>query len=143
MRVERLARDAGLDDAIEILGVDREDAVHAAGVDRKPAIERIDMSFQRRAGAERHHRRVVPRADLDGVDDVLGGLGEQHRVGRRVGQPGQRMAVLLAHRLGGGDLVPEMRVEVGDERLDGRGRQRAFAAADLAHSGSLGRLSVL
>ena len=61
MRVERLAGDAGLDHAIEVLGVDGEHAVHAREIDANAAVQRIDVAFQRRAGAEADDRRVVPR----------------------------------------------------------------------------------
>ena len=99
-------------------------------VDRQPAMQRVDVALERGAGAEGHDRRVVLRADPHRVDHVLAALGEQHRVGRRVGQPGQRMAVLDAHRLRGDDLVAEFGVEVGGERGDGPRGELAFAAAD-------------
>src|SRR5579872_5626340 len=44
--VERLSRDARLDDAIEILGVNFDDAVHPRKVDRNAAVRRIEMAFQ-------------------------------------------------------------------------------------------------
>jgi hypothetical protein len=53
MLVELLARDPGLDDAIEILGVNREHAVHVAEIERDAAARRVDLAFQRSAGAER------------------------------------------------------------------------------------------
>ena len=66
----------------------------------------------------------------DRVDHVLAALGEQHRVRRRVGRPGQGVAVLDAHRLRCRDLVAEMRGRVADQRRDGLGRELAFAPAD-------------
>ena len=59
MLVERLARHAGLDDAIEVLGVHREHAVHVAEVEADAAAWRVDLAFQRGAGAEGHHRHAV------------------------------------------------------------------------------------
>ena len=51
--VELLARDARLDHAIEIFGMDRENAVHVLQVDADAAARRIDLAFERGAGAER------------------------------------------------------------------------------------------
>ena len=52
MLVERLAGDAGLDHAVEILGVHREHLVHVAQVDRDAAGGRVDLALERGAGAE-------------------------------------------------------------------------------------------
>ena len=64
MVVERLAGHAGLDDAVEVLGVDGEHAVHPRAVDRDAAVQRVDVAFERGAGAERHDRRVMGGGDL-------------------------------------------------------------------------------
>ena len=61
MLVERLARDAGLDDAIEILGVHGQHLVHVAEVDRHAAERRVDVAFQRGAGAEGDDRHACAR----------------------------------------------------------------------------------
>ena len=126
---ERLARHAGLDDAIEVFGVNREHAVHARQSMRDAAVQRVDMAFQRSADAERDDRRVMRGADAHGVDDVLRAVGEHHRVGRRVVGPGQRVAMLTAHRLGGDEAVAEARREITGERCDCGGRKAALAAA--------------
>ena len=59
--VERLvqlqARDAGLDGRVEILDADAHDLVHLAKIDRDAAADRVDVPFERRAGAERHDRQ--------------------------------------------------------------------------------------
>ena len=57
--VERLAGDAGLDHAVEILGVHLEHLVHVAEVDRHAALRRVDMAFERGADAERNDRHAV------------------------------------------------------------------------------------
>ncbi len=62
--VELLAGDAGLDHAVEVLGVDGEHRVHPRAVERDPAVRRIDMALERGADAERDDRRVVPGAEL-------------------------------------------------------------------------------
>ena len=85
---------------------------------RHAAVQRVDMAFERGADAERHDRRVVPGADLHRVDHVLARFGEDHGVGRRIGDPGQRVAVLLAHGLGGDDAIAESGGEIGVERGD-------------------------
>ena len=62
--VELLAGDAGLDDAIEIFGVDGENIVHAREVERDAAMGRVDMAFERRADrrTERSARHAGRRA---------------------------------------------------------------------------------
>ena len=60
--VERLAGDAGLDHAVEVLGVHRQHLVHVAEVDRDAAVRRVDVAFERGAGAERDDRHAdAPR----------------------------------------------------------------------------------
>ena len=59
MLVELLAGDARLDDAVEVLGMHREDAVHVAEIDRDAAGRRVDLAFERAAGAERDHRHAM------------------------------------------------------------------------------------
>ena len=129
VRIERLARYAGLDDAIEILGVDRENPVHAAAVQRESAVERVDVAFERCADAERHNRRIMRRANAHGVDHVLAALGEHDSVRRRVRQPGQRMAMLHPHGLGRHELVAEPGGERSRERRDDFRRQFSLALA--------------
>ena len=98
------------------------------------------MALERRADAERNDRRVVPGAELDEVDHVVPGLGEHHRVGRLVLEPGQRVPVRLADRLGGGEPIAKAGGEIGIERGDRFARETAFALADgeLRHGGFLG-----
>ena len=57
-------------------------------------------------------------------------LGEHDRVRRLVLEPGQRVAVLAADRLGGGEAIAEARGEVGVEGGDGFRREPALALAD-------------
>ncbi len=130
MLVELLAGDAGLDHAIEIVGVDGENGVHAREVERDAAMRGVDMAFERRADAERNDRRVVPGAELDQVDHVIFVFGEHHRVRRLVLEPGQRVAVRLADRLGSGEAVAETGGEIGIERGDRVARKAALALAD-------------
>ena len=61
--VERLAGDAGLDHAIEILGVHGQHLVHVAEIDRYAAERRVDVALERGADAERDDRHAVGRAD--------------------------------------------------------------------------------
>ena len=73
LRVQRLARDAGLDDAVEIFGMNGEHLVHASDVEADAAMRRVHMALERRARAERNDRGVMRRADLHAVDDVFAG----------------------------------------------------------------------
>ena len=128
--VELLPGDAGLDDTIEIIGVDGENSVHAREVERDAAMRRVDMALERGTYSERNDRRVVPGAELHEVDHVLFVFGEDHGVGRLVLEPGQGMPVRLANRLGGGEAIAEAGGEVGIERGDRVGREAALALAD-------------
>ena len=56
--VERFARDAGLHDAIGVVGVDGQHLVHARQVDADAAVRRADVTFERRARAVRDHRNA-------------------------------------------------------------------------------------
>ena len=111
--------------------MDREHPVHAAEVQRKPAVERVDVTFERGADAERHKRRIMRRTDAHGVDHVLSALGEYDGVWRRVRQPGQRMAVLHPHRLGRHEPVAEPGGKRTRQRRDDLRRQFSLSLANL------------
>ena len=128
--VELLAGDAGLDHAVEILGVDGENRVHTRTVERDPAVRRIDMALERGADAERDDRRVVPGAEFDEVDHVFPGFGEHDCIRRLVLEPGQRMPMRLADRGRSGEAVAEPGGEIDAERSDRVGAGTAFALAD-------------
>src|SRR5256714_867201 len=109
MLVQRLAGDAGLDHAVEILGVNFQHPVHVAQVDADAAGRRVDLSLQRRAGAESNHGNSVFRANPHHILDVRGLLGHDNRVWRLRCQPRRGMGVLIAHRLGSDQPVAEPR----------------------------------
>ena len=113
MIVELLARDAGLDHAVEVGLVHGEDAVHARQIERDAAERRVDVAFERGAGAERDHRHAGLGAELHDVGDLGFGLGEQDGVGRLALEPGERVGVLLAQRLAQREAVAEARGQVG------------------------------
>ena len=58
MIVKRLACHAGFDHAVEILSVHGEDAVHVREIERHAAEGRVDLAFERGAGAERNDRHA-------------------------------------------------------------------------------------
>jgi hypothetical protein len=115
--VELLARDARLHDRVEVLLVHREHLVHAAHVDAHAALHGEDVAFQGRAHAVGDHRHAVAAADVDDVAHLLGALRERHRVGRRVGQVGLVLAVVLADARGRGDALAEQRLQLGEHAL--------------------------
>ena len=106
--VELLAGDAGLDDAVEILGVHREHPVHVAEVDRHAAERRVDVALQRRAGAERDDRHAVRRADAHDLLHVLGDCGKTTASGGSLATQVSGVAMLLAHRLRGDEAIAEL-----------------------------------
>ena len=124
--VELLAGDAGLDGAVEVLRVDREDAVHAHQVERDAARGRVDVAFERGAGAVGDHGHPVVGADADDVGDLGGGVGEGHGVGGLGRDPGGGVAVLVADRLPGLEPVAEALAQDRGDGRDGGGvaRQR-------------------
>jgi hypothetical protein len=63
MLVQRLAGDAGLDHAIQILCMNFKNPVHVAQIDADAAGRRVDLALQRGAGAEGDHGNRVFGAD--------------------------------------------------------------------------------
>jgi hypothetical protein len=117
--VQRLAGDAGLDHAIQILGMNFENSIHVAQVDADAAGGRVDLPLQRGAGAERDHGNAEMSADPHHILDVGGFLRHHHGVRRLRRQPGGGMGVLFAHRLRGDQPVAEPR----RKRLNGAGHR--------------------
>ena len=133
MRVERLARHAGLHHRVEILGVHGQHAVHARQVDGHPAADRQDVAFERSAGAVGNHRKLVRGAGLDHRRDLLGGQRKHHRVGRRVGEVRFVVTVMRAHRVGDRHALG---AERGPELVEQRGGNFAaqvFGGYGLVH----------
>ena len=81
-RVELTMRDARLDRDVEILGAEPHDPVHARHVDRDASLERGHVPLERGAGAERHDRRTMTRADRDDRCHFFGRLGKDDGVRR-------------------------------------------------------------
>ena len=120
MFVQRLAGDAGLDHAVQILGVDFQHLVHVAEIDADPAGGRVDLAFQRGSGAEGDHGHTKFGADPYRILDIGGFLRHHHRVRRLRRQPGGGMGMLVANRLRGDQPVAEprrQRVNGAFERL--------------------------
>ena len=116
MLVQGFAGDAGLDHAIQILGVDFQHPVHVAKIDANASGGRIDLPLQGRAGAERNHGNAVAGANPHHILNVGGLLREYHRIRRLRFQPGRGMGVLFAHRLRGDESIAEPRGELFDRR---------------------------
>ncbi len=134
--VERLAGDAGLDHAVEVLGMHRQHPVHVADVDRDAAVRRVDLTLERRAGAERDHRHAMAGADPHDLLHVGDALREHHRIRRLVHDPGQRVAVLLAHRLRGDEAVAEFLRQHADRGFDRSGVAARRGGFDERHHGA-------
>jgi len=119
MLVQRLAGDAGLDHAVEIVGMDFQHAVHVMEINADAAGGRIDVALERGAGAVGNHGHAMISADPYRVLDVRCPLCHHHGIRRLWLQPGGGVGVLVAHRLRGNQAVAEPR-----GKLFQRARQR-------------------
>ena len=112
--VELLARDAGLDHAVEVALVDGEHAVHAREVERQPAVRRVDVAFERGAGAERDDGHAMGAGHPHDLAHLVLVLDPDHGVGRLVGDPGDGVGMLAADRLPGLQPVAEALAQDGN-----------------------------
>src|SRR5215469_1454741 len=134
MFVELLAGDAGLDDAIEILGMHREHAVHVAKVEADAAARRVYLTLERGALAEADHRHAMRRAQSHDLLHLFGALRKHHRVRRLVLDPCGGVAVLLAQRLRGRQPIAVARRQRRDYGGGGLARfAAAFGGLDQSH----------
>src|SRR5690606_5548287 len=85
-----------------------------------PTQRRVDVALERGTLPERDKRDAMGGADAHDPLHVLGGLGIDDGVRRLVDDPGQRIAVLLAHGLRGDDAVAESRGQLRDRFGDDR-----------------------
>jgi hypothetical protein len=100
VRVELEARQSGLDRNVEILRAEAHHARHAREIDRDAAMNRIDVSFERAAHAERHDRPPVLRAHLHDGGDFRRCCRKHHAVRKSRRVPRLTMAVVLADGIG-------------------------------------------
>ena len=112
MFVELLARDTGLDAAIQILGVDLQHPVHAHHVDGNATLDGLHLAFQGRAGAEGNDRDTGGRAQLDDFRDFFRRFGETDGGGRFGRMPALVLAVGVTDCLGDADALPQKRLKV-------------------------------
>jgi hypothetical protein len=98
LRVQLLARHAGLDPAIEILRAHLQHAAHLRKVEAYAAVERRHVTLERRADAERDHRNARLVAHADDGRDLLGGLRKHDDVGHRCIRQSLAVRMLLPHR---------------------------------------------
>lgn len=82
MGIELLARHAGLDRTIEILGPNIQSLVHPGKVDRQPAVDDGGLALERRTCAIGNDRQAVRRAHLDQRAHFLGRRWIRYGVGR-------------------------------------------------------------
>ena len=106
---------SGLHHTVEIGLMHGEDAVHAGKIERDAAERRVDVTFERGAGAEGDHRHARLGAELHDLRDLGFGLGEEDGVGRLALEPGERIGVLLAKRLAQGEALAEARGKMSEE----------------------------
>ena len=98
--------------------MDGEHAIHVAEVKADAAAGRVDLAFERGAGAEGDHRHALGGAQAHNLLHLFGGLRKDHGIRRLVADPGQCVAVLLADRLRGDEAIADHSRELGDDGLD-------------------------
>ncbi len=133
MRVELLARDAGLDQAIHVLGAELLDGGHGREVEGDAAAHRVHVALERGAGAEGRERHAVRVAEARDLRHLLGGFREGDGVGERGGGRVLAAGVLGAHGVVEGKAVAEALLERGDDAVHGAG-------ADGVHGVLFGRI---
>jgi hypothetical protein len=106
------------------------DPRHAGEIDRDASARRIDLPFQRRAGAEGNKWHVMLTGEANDCLNLLHRFGKYDGIGRLHRQCGQRACVLLADR-------SRRRASPGTNarQLRNRGGE-AFTSWSLRHSGS-------
>ena len=107
--VELLAANAGLDGAVEILGIDAEDRIHLRQIQADPPAHRGDIALHRRAGPEGNDRHLIEAAELHDLDHFLGRAREHHCVGQLRRELGLARAMLEA------DLLAELKSVAHDQ----------------------------
>ena len=82
LRVDLLARDAGLHAAVEVLGVDLQHAVHLRQIDAHAPGERGDVTLERRPHTKRDHGDARGVAKPNDRGDFVVGLREYDDIGK-------------------------------------------------------------
>ena len=113
----------GLDRGVEILGAHAQHAVHARQVDRHAAVDRVDVAFERAAGAERHDWRAVSRGDAYHRAHLVGRQGKYDHVWRSGRVPRFAVPVMFELRRVGGAAVAEQAGEIAHQRRPAIGGQ--------------------
>ena len=99
----------------QIALVDGENPVHVREVERQSAVRRVDMAFERGAGAERHGGHAVRARHVHHLAHLLGALHPDHGIGRLVGDPGDGVGMLAADLRPGLQPLSEPLAQHGDD----------------------------
>jgi hypothetical protein len=108
--------DAGFDGRIEIVDADAQHAIHARQIDRHAALDGVDVSLERRAGTERHDRRLHARGRANDRADFISGERKDDDVGVDGRVPRLAVTVLFDLRGVGAAAIPEESPELGNQR---------------------------
>jgi hypothetical protein len=79
--------------------VHSEHAIHIAKIDADAAMRRVDLTLHRSASPKRNDRHALGRAQPHDLLNLFSGLRKHHCVRRLIGDPGERVRMLLTHRL--------------------------------------------
>src|SRR3546814_3098942 len=88
MDIQFFAAHAGLDDTVEILGIDGDDLVHLAHIERDAAVDGERIAFDRRPRPEWHDRDIGRRTQLYQRDDIVGRVSKDDGVGQHWSEMG-------------------------------------------------------
>ena len=121
LRIELVARDAGLHGHRQVLGVDAEDALHPRQVQAHAALHRQQVAFERGSGAVGDHRHAMRVGQGQHRGDLVVAFGEDDRLRRRHVEGRFVATMLLAQGHRSAAAVAEARLQ----RLQHRRRHRA------------------
>ena len=108
-------------------------SIHVAEVDRYAPNRSVHLTFERSPDSEWNNGDAVRPADTDDLLHLFGVLRIDDSIGRLVGDPGDGIAMLLAHGLRGDDTVAEGSSKLGNHFPDRRRISGFFCSSDWCH----------
>src|SRR3546814_7987055 len=107
MDIQFFAAHAGLDDTVEILGIDGDDLVHLAHIERDAAVDGERIAFDRRPRPEWHDRDIGRRTQLYQRDDIVRRVSKDDGLGQHGSEMRLARSMLPEHRFAPLKTVPK------------------------------------